>query len=390
MRQLIRRNIILFPYFNFFRYFYANNVIMMIYLSMIFKSYTKAMAILTIHTISQSVMEVPTGILSDKVGRKWTMSLATITLTIQFLMAIFGVLSESYFFFVLFAILSGTGQAFYSGADRALLFESLRELKKKHKYHNAFGKIEAISQLSLVIASIVGGIIAEKSYLLVFVICLISQIIAFVITLFFIEPKKIERSTDNPFKHFTKAVKLIIKNKKLRNISIAKMMFHSGSSVSHVFQPVFFKLLIPLWLVGFARAFKKLMSTLSYWFSGKVIDKFNRIKTLIASILIMFTNNLVSILLNLPISPFLMACGNIVYGIKQTSESSIFQDEFSDKQRATMSSIIALFTNLLFGVLSILIGYVADLTSIQVGLILAECFVLISAIIYYKNLRLKN
>jgi len=334
-------------------------------------------------------MEVPTGVISDKIGRKWTMTFATISAMLMFSSAIFGVIFQSYFFFILFAILSGTGNAFYSGTDTALLFESLRELKKKHKYHNAYGRIEAVSQASLILAAIAGGIIAEKSYLWVFIVCLISQIFAFIISLFFVEPKIEEISTDNPFEHFKEAFKLIIKNKKLRNMSIAKMMFWSGSSTSHVFQPVFFKTLIPVWLIGFARAFKKCMSTLSYWFSGKIIDKFNRVTSLIAGMVAMFIANLTGILLAMPISPFLMALGNLLFGVQQTSESSIFQDEFSDKQRATMSSIIALFTNLLFGGLSFSVGIIADITNIRIALIFAECFVLISAVIYYRSL-MKN
>ena len=68
------------------------------------------------------LMEVPTGVLADRVGRKWSIFCSTFLLMCAEFIFIF---ARDYQWYVLVALLAGTGYAFASGAIEALVYESL-------------------------------------------------------------------------------------------------------------------------------------------------------------------------------------------------------------------------------------------------------------------------
>ncbi|MFC1659293.1 MFS transporter [Pseudomonadota bacterium] len=364
--------------------FYAESIVIVIYLAALFNSYAKATFLITLYAIALAFMEIPTGILSDKIGRKFTLTLSSVFGSLRYIFFIFGGIYESYPLFILGSVLLGVQHALVSGTDKAILFESLKEMKKKKKFHNAWGKASSARQISLAIAALVGGFVAEKSYIAIFVICLFVQIIGLIISLFLVEPKKTEKSQDHPLKHFIEAFKIVITGRKLRNMGFARAIFIASSWTFHNIEPVFFKLLVPMWIIGLTRTLKHVGGFLGFYFSGKIIDKFNHFKVLINSILLNCGLSIFAILLSSVITPFLISFLGFFYSTQQTTEASLFQEEFTDRQRATMDSIISMFVNILFGIVVFLGGFVADLISAKFALILLEIFVLSSAFIYYK------
>jgi len=63
------------------------------------------------------------------------------------------------------------------------------------------------------------------------------------------------------------------------------------------------------------------------------------------------------------LSPFVMAMLNVEYGYSFTAKNGLMQREFSDQQRSTMGSIVSLTSSLFFSAISILLGYIADMTT---------------------------
>ncbi|MFC1659730.1 MFS transporter [Pseudomonadota bacterium] len=386
-KQKIRRNITLFPYYNFFRRFQVESVIIIIYFALVLDSYTKAMSLVSIYSISVCFLEIPAGVFSDKVGRRLTLTISPIFGFLMYILLILGGLNKSYILFALSSICFGMKAALNSGTDKALIFETLAELKKKNKFHNAYGKIGSISEMSLGVSALIGGIIATKSFITVFVIGAFVQFCCMMLGLFFVEPKEIERSKDNPFKLFKDALKIMILTKKLRNMSIAKVTFMSNSLTSHTIQPLFLKVFVPLWVLGFTRTLKHTTGFFGFWFSGKIIDKISHIRSLVSGICAMSSINLLAVFISSVITPFLMSFSNFFYGLQETSRISLFQMEFTDKQRATMESIISMLSNVSFAIMSLIGGYIADLVSPKFAIILLEIFVLSSAILYYRALK---
>ena len=102
------------------------------------------------------LMEVPTGVLADRVGRKWSIFASTLLLMSGEVIFIF---ARSFEWYMLIALLTGTGFAFASGAVEALVYDSLPPENREDAMKRAMGRVNSWGQIAFVIAPIVGGLI---------------------------------------------------------------------------------------------------------------------------------------------------------------------------------------------------------------------------------------
>ena len=94
-----------------------------------------------IYSISVAFLEIPSGYMADIVGRKKTLVLGAILGALGY-----GVYSISHNFtgFLVAEITLGIGGSFISGADSAMLFDSLAALRQKHRYLQFEGRITSL------------------------------------------------------------------------------------------------------------------------------------------------------------------------------------------------------------------------------------------------------
>jgi len=98
------------------------------------------------------VLEIPSGYLADVWGRKRTLILGSIMGVIGFL--IYGV-SYGFTGFMIAEIILGIGQSCVSGADSAMLYDSLLERGKEREYKKMEGRISSLGNLAEAAASLV-------------------------------------------------------------------------------------------------------------------------------------------------------------------------------------------------------------------------------------------
>ncbi len=102
------------------------------------------------------VMEVPTGLLADRVGRKWSIFASSVLLASAEFIFIF---ARTFEWYVVIALLTGTGFAFASGAVEALVYDSLPPENREEAMKRAMGRVNSWGQIAFVIAPIIGGLI---------------------------------------------------------------------------------------------------------------------------------------------------------------------------------------------------------------------------------------
>ena len=102
------------------------------------------------------VMEVPTGLLADRVGRKWSIFASTVLLASAEFIFIF---ARTFEWYVVIALLTGTGFAFASGAIEALVYDSLPPENREEAMKRAMGRLNSWGQIAFVIAPLIGGLI---------------------------------------------------------------------------------------------------------------------------------------------------------------------------------------------------------------------------------------
>lgn len=117
----------------------------------------EVMLVNAIYSISIAFFEIPSGYFSDRLGRKNSIILGTLFITAQF-----GAYSLSFDFWSLGlgAVIGGLGASFISGTDSALLYDSLSILDRKGDYLKWEGRTYAIGTFSEAVAAILGGWLA--------------------------------------------------------------------------------------------------------------------------------------------------------------------------------------------------------------------------------------
>lgn len=126
------------------------------------------------------LMEVPSGVLADRIGRKPLIVTGVLFEGLMFAILIF---ADSFWLFALAIALAAAGAAFLSGAENALLYDSLAVLNNEGRFDWHLGRLQAVRMMSLFIAAMSGSFLAlymplEINYWL----SLISTIIAFILT----------------------------------------------------------------------------------------------------------------------------------------------------------------------------------------------------------------
>src|SRR5688572_6830492 len=133
----VARNIRLLAWFHFWGDFRPYAPIAILYFAQISGSYALGMSIFAATRLAQSMLEVPTGIYSDKIGRKKTLVLGAVTGVFSL---IFYAIGGTYLALLTGAIFEGLARAFYSGNNEALLHDTLAEMGQRERYAEYLGK----------------------------------------------------------------------------------------------------------------------------------------------------------------------------------------------------------------------------------------------------------
>lgn len=362
LEMKISQNIRLLSWFNFCSAFKLYSAIAIIYFSNITHSYALGISIFSIVQVANAVFEIPTGILSDKIGRKYTTLLGSSTRVLSLL---FYATGQAYFVFVVGALFEGLSLAFFSGNNDALLHDTVSEMGEKEEYHEYLGKTRSMLYPSLMVAALLGGILASISFPLVFWLSIIPQVVCVGLSLQIIEPKKHLTKDRGVYKHFTEAIQLLYKNIQLRRLAAAEILKLSIEELLFQFQILFYNTLWPIWAVGLTRSVMAIGKFFSFRLSGRVINRFTAIKSLIINDIVTRIIHLFAIVFPSVFSPILMSSTGLLWGISEVASNKLLQEQFGNKQRATMSSVISFLGNLLAGVVAVGIGLFSD----RIGLI---------------------
>jgi MFS family permease len=343
--------------FNFLIGFNLFWPIAIIYFSRISGSFTLGASILGIIMLSSTVFELPTGILSDFVGRKYTIVLGTWARVFAF---VFYATGFSYWFLVIGAILEGLSRAFYSGNNDAFLYDTLADEKMESEFHEFQGKVNSTEQLAMGISAILGGVIASFSFPLALWLSVIPQIGMLYISYKFINPRLKKAVNTNVFSHIKEATMLFIKNKKLRLLSLASIISFSIGELKWGFTSAFIATVWPVWAIGIPQTISSFGASLSFFFSGKLIKKFKEINILLFESIYGKVISLIALGFPSVISPILMSSSSLLFGVGHVAKNTLMQKEFASNQRATMASLNSFAGSLGYAGMSLVLGGLAD------------------------------
>jgi MFS family permease len=111
--------------------------------------------------------ELPTGVVADRFGRKVSLLCGSLTLTVA--VFVFGI-ADNFVIVLVSYVFWGLATAFQSGADSALLYDSMREAGRTSEYTQVQGRLNAVGFAAGLAGGLIGAPIAAATNLAVPVI----------------------------------------------------------------------------------------------------------------------------------------------------------------------------------------------------------------------------
>jgi MFS family permease len=120
--------------------------------------YTRAFLLQAWFVFWLFVLEIPTGVIADKFGRKYSIGLGCLLFSVDML---FFALSANYYLLYLGEFLGAAGATLVSGAEQALLYDSLLELDREEQARVYLARYDAAGTLGLLVGFPIGSFVAE-------------------------------------------------------------------------------------------------------------------------------------------------------------------------------------------------------------------------------------
>lgn len=364
-------------------------IILILYYTQLSGSMTLGMSIFSIVTVIAAISEVPTGILSDKVGRKNTVIMGTLCSLISVIAL---ALSVNYIGLLVSAFFQGLEKAFFSGNNSAFIYDILKEESREKEFNTYIGKTNSMLYLAGVISAILGTVlVAFTSYKFVVILSIIPKIIQTILSITLKNVRKYSSEKSNIFEQIKTPIKNVFKNKILRKQVVADGIIGGIEEACFQFRTTFYETLWPTWALGIPNFLANLGAFVSNWFSGKIIKKIGNKAIIIFSNVYDILSTCAAVLMNNVFSPLVMVTNSIIPA--DVAEEEIEQNLYSDQYRASMASVKSLFESLIFSVIAVLVGFVADKTSIIFAFVIFQLVKIFPICIYlniFKNMKEVN
>lgn len=185
INEKLKRNISVSYVYNFLLQLNITSAIWVLYLSFKGMSLIEIGILESIYHITGVLFELPTGIIADLYGKKFSVVTGRILSVISCILMI---TSNSFWGFGLAFVLSAASMNLNSGAGEALVYDSLKSLGEEEKYKKIWGNLAFLMSIGQGIAVLLGGVLADIEFLYAYICGTIIQIAALIAAYNFNEP----------------------------------------------------------------------------------------------------------------------------------------------------------------------------------------------------------
>ena len=380
----MEKNVKYLHWYSFWDNFILFYPIKILFFAQVCGDFVAAMSLFAIQNISVTLLEIPTGCLSDRWGRKWVCCAGAASMLLS---VILYAVAHNYFTLVIASVLNGLYHALESGNNNALLYDSLVQIKRKQDYHREISKNTSLGQLSLAIGSLAGMAFVFISLRAVMIAAIIPAVIAFAITLRLVEAKKAYNEETTNFLHIFKSLKYLVKHKRLSGISLAETLHYGLNEAAFDFNAVFFKQFVPEWSLGIFRSIGHFANSLGNYLSFFAAKRWGLKFTILFGVFFDNFSNIISVLAASVWSPVIKIVSTFCSGLKEPAEDTLIQNDCNEQERATLLSIISLFGSLFYSLCAVLIGMLADMTSPYTAMLCFYILALTSNSLFFVALK---
>jgi len=322
-------------------------------------SLTQIMILQGTYSLFVALYEIPSGFFADIYGRKNSLVIGSIFLFLGYLIfSFFSGFNE----FLFAEILLGIGGSLISGADSAILYDTLLEIKEEDEYTKIEGRTYAIGNFSEGIAGVLGGFLAMTSINMPVYIQTIVMFMSIPIAMTLVEPKSSYKLAKSISSIITVVKDTFIYQRKLRwYIVYSSSMGIATLSIAWFVQPFLMEIDTPIIYYGIIWAFLNFTAGITSYYSYL----FNNHNLLIYISLIMITS---LILLGFNISYFGLIFIILIYllrGVITPKLRNLININSTSERRATVLSLRSFVIRISFAVIAPILGYISDYSDLS-------------------------
>ena len=368
--------------------------------------YVQIGALYSIRMITRTILEIPSGIIADALGRRGTMIFSYIFYISSFIIYYF---SSNYLFLIIATFVFAIGDAFRTGTHKAMIFEYLKFKDWEDQKVHYYGHTRSWSQTGSAVSSLIAAFIVFYSgrYTDVFLFTLIPYIIGLVLLSSYPKilegsgTKKTEQSIADAFKKVLREIFISFRNlralKTLTNLSSFSGYF---MAIKDYLQPVLqlFVTTLPVFLflgqkkreasiIGIVYFILYFISARASRYSGKSAERFTSLLkplnlTLISGLIIGILAGVFLAFNIIIVSIILFICIHIVENLRRPMAVGYASETFNDKILASVLSIESQAKSVIAALFAVLLGFFADFISIEFSFIITSLILLFTTPLY--------
>lgn len=385
MNPVYQRNIKILPWIfallNTPMYFFAP-----MYLYVVTGSYLTTMLVISVESFGKAIMEVPTGVISDRyLGRRNTEVVGSLFKVLGFIFYALGMYNQLFLF--IGALCIAVGLSMYSGNTTSLLHDTLKMENKEKQYHHYFAKFHHYKYLMVSLSVLTCGLLAYYLHVVYVVyFCIMQRSVRLVLGLCLKETKIYERNKatiKDGFIHIYNAGVKIKGNRKLQWLSLLRVLRKSFDAVDQLGM-VFYQSVMSFFSIAWLLSGSLFICNFTSLYSERIAKKLGFLKTFLYVRIFAIPLQMIAYAFPGYHSPFLVEIGADLNPIETSAESALLHKEFSDKERATMESLIEIVSVVSFSIFASFFGWLADVWSLTYALLIATSLKLVLIPLFYK------
>jgi MFS family permease len=322
------------------------------------------------YSIAIVIFEIPSGYLADVIGRRKTIIIGSILGTAGFVVYSF---FTGYWAFLIAEMVLGIGMSCISGADSALLYDSLKVVGKENDYVKYEGRNFSVGNFAEAIAGITGGALAEISLRLPFMVQTGVAFIAIPAAFLLVEPASVRQQRQAGINDIIQVLKMAL----IHNVSLRYNLIYS-SIIGALTLTMAWVIQLYLSDIGFTEFYIGVASTALNLIVGIVTLYAYKIDRRIAPSITVWVTTLVFtgsfIVAGMVQSAWMMLVFAIFY-IARGVATPVFKDYINklttSDVRATVLSIRSLIIRGCFAIVGPIFGYFTD------AFTMAEAFIML-------------
>ncbi len=338
-------------------------------------SLTQVMILQAWYAIALLAFEIPTGAFADRHGRKTSIIISAVMIFIACFVYASGRL---FLVFLAAETLWAIAASFWSGADTAFLFDTLKALKREDEFKKIYGTFYAIESISYGIAGIIGGFLVVYGLRFPFYMTLIPLGIAMIIPFTLKEPQLFRKVKYKYWAHIKEAVKYTARNPRLRFIILYAAIFAVvGEVLYFLWQPYLKSAGVPITLFGIIFAIFTAVNALGSKLAHKIEPRLGEKATLLMAVLIPAIALILMGWIIAVYSLLFLLAFEFAEGILRPVLTSYVQHHIESYRRATILSLKNMSRSLAVATIAPLVGAIADYWTIQAAFLISGITLLV-------------